>query len=90
MDAVVKINLLYKTRIDTSVSPVIQLYPVPPDGELRLCPGDPRPLGPAQHHPDHQAAAVAQLVRVAVIVKQEHDAAVPGVGGRLVTSSVYT
>ena len=52
--------------------------PIPPDGHLWLGPVHPRPLRLAQHHPDHQAAAVAQLVRVPVIVKQEDNAAVPG------------
>ena len=76
----VEINLLSKLKVVYFLvsSPVVQLYPVPPDCHLWLCPGHPRPLRQPQHHPDNQAAAVAQLVRVSVIVKQEDDAPVPG------------
>ena len=70
-----KINLLSRL-----FPPVVQLYPIPPDGDLGLCPGDSRPLWSAQRHPDHQAAAVAQLVRVPIIVEQEEDSSVPELG----------
>ena len=33
----------------------------------------------AEHEPDHEAAAVAELVRVAVVVEEQRDGAVPAV-----------
>ena len=57
--------------------PVVQLYSVPPESQLWLGPDQPGPLAPCETEPDHEAAAVAQLVRVAVVVEEQRDGAVP-------------
>ena len=62
---------------DKTLLPVVQLYPVPPDCDLRLGPGQAGALPPAEGEPDHQPPHVSHLVRVAVIVVQQSHVTVP-------------